>query len=114
LVDECLSNTRQLLSQHKDKMKTLAEALIEKETLNFREIAKILEPHRSEMEIERDLLVMAEKRLVGKVPVVNLQALASLGDSDKKGKKNGKDASEEKDEALKKSDQSVNETEPTA
>ncbi len=102
LVDQCLNNVRGLLSQHKDKMKNLAEALIEKETLNFRDIARILEPHRSEMEIERDLLVMAEKRLVGKVPVINLEAIKGLAVPDQgNGKKNGSgEKSEEADKKL--------------
>ncbi len=97
LVDECMSNVRQLLSQHKDGMKNLAEALVEKETLSFRDIARILEPKRSEIEIERDLLVLAEKKLVGKVPVINLNAIKGLLKSDDDaGKTNGKSTKADK------------------
>lgn len=90
LVDECIKNVRELLEKHKDKMKILAETLLEKETLYFRDIAKILEPQRSDIEIERDMLMIAEKRLVGKVPVINLEGIKGLSGISKDGKMNGK------------------------
>jgi len=109
LVDECLNNVRELLAAHKDKMKKLAEALIEKETLYFRDIAKILEPERSEIEIEREMLVLAEKKLVGKVPVINMEAISGLsGPSKGNGKTAGDEEKEKSDKAKK--DQSGDDT----
>lgn len=112
LVDECLENVRKILTGHKDKLKRLAEALVEKETLSYKEIAQILEPQKSEIDIERELLVLAEKRLVGKVPVINLEAikgLAALGQGN--GKKNG--SGEKSEEADKKSPESKKEADST-
>ena len=92
IIDACLTNARELLGKHRDKMKNLAEALIEKETLTFRDIAKILEPQLSDIDIERELLVLAEKKLVGKVPVINLEAIKGLlGVNKDSHKTNGKD-----------------------
>ncbi len=90
LVNDCLESVRGLLQAHKEKLKNLAEALLEKETLYFRDIAKILEPHRSEIDIEKEMLVLAEKRLVGKTITVNLDAIKGLGGPDKKNGKSDK------------------------
>jgi hypothetical protein len=114
LVDQCLNNVRELLAAHKEGLRKLAEALVEKETLFFRDIAKILEPERSDIDIEREMLILAEKKLVGKTTVVNLEAIKGLSDSEKGRKKNGKDVNEGKNEQLEKSDQSVSENGPSA
>ncbi len=89
IVDQCLNNVRELLLAHKDRLTNLAEALMEKETLYFRDVAKILEPQRSEIEIEREMLVLAEKKLVGKVVTVNLDAIKGLGDHSKDRNESG-------------------------
>ncbi len=52
----------------------------------FRDIARILEPDRSELDIERESLILAEKKLVGKVPVINLGAIEGLPDSSRRRK----------------------------
>ncbi len=114
LVDECLSRVRELLGAHKEGLRQLAEALVEKETLFFRDIAKILEPHRSEIDIEREMLILAEKKLVGKTVVVNLDAIKGLVKSDKEPKKNGKDVSEDKSEQPNSSTQLSNDDDPKA
>jgi len=78
LTDACLNNVRELLRANRDKLDRLAHALIEKETLHFRDIARILEPGRSEMDIEREALALAEKRIVGKAIELNLEAIRAL------------------------------------
>jgi len=88
LVDQCLNSVRELLSAHKANLKRVAEALVEKETLYFRDIARILEPDRSELDIERESLILAEKKLVGKVPVINLEAIKGLSGPEKEPDKN--------------------------
>ncbi len=87
IVDQCLDNVRELLRKHKDKLLNLAEALMEKETLYFRDIARILEPDRSELDIERESLILADKKLVGKVPIINLEAIKGLSDPEKEPEK---------------------------
>jgi hypothetical protein len=52
---------------------------VEKETLYYRDIVGILEPNRSSVDIERELEELAERKLVGKPPVVNLEGIGSLG-----------------------------------
>ena len=78
-----MEETRKILKQHKDGLDRVAAALMEKETLFFRDIAKLLEPHRSEIDIERESLILAEKQLVGKTIVVNLEGIKGLAGSDK-------------------------------
>jgi cell division protease FtsH len=78
LVDGCLNNVRDLLRTHRDGLDRLAQALIEKETLHFRDIAKILEPERSDIDVEREALAIAEKRTVGKELILNLEAIRAL------------------------------------
>ncbi len=93
LVDECLENTRQILKKHRDGIDRLAAALMEKETLFFRDIARILEPDRSELDIERESLILAEKKLVGKVPIINLEGIEGLSGP---GKRTGKKSTTKK------------------
>jgi hypothetical protein len=87
LVDECLESTRKILKEHKDGLDRVATALIEKETLFFRDIAKLLEPHRSEIDIERESLILAEKKLVGKTIEINLDAIKGLSGPEKEPEK---------------------------
>lgn len=108
VVDGCLNNVRQLLRTNREKLDRLAYELVEKETLSFREVAKILEPERSEVDIEREALELAEKRLIGKEIQLNLEAIRALPSPDKRGRKipeskngsgNGKNGSEAKPES---------------
>ncbi len=78
VVEGCLKNVRDLLRSNRGKLDRLAHELVEKETLSFREIAKILEPERSAIDIEKEALALAEKRLVGKEIQVNLEAIRKL------------------------------------
>lgn len=87
VVDNCLHNVRELLKSNRDKLDKLAHELLEKETLTFREIAKVLEPHRSEIDIEREALALAEKRLVGKAIELNLEAIRALPSPDRRSRR---------------------------
>jgi hypothetical protein len=97
VVDNCLNNVRDLLRARRDRLDRLAQALLEKETLSFREIAKILEPERSAVDIEKEALELAEKRLIGKEIQLNLEAIRRLPSPDRRGRgadretKNGSD-----------------------
>lgn len=60
------------------------------------------------------MLILAEKKLVGKTVVVNLDAIKGLVKSDKEPKKNGKDVSEDKSEQPNSSTQLSNDDDPKA
>jgi len=90
IVDSCLKNVEALLSSHRAQLDRLAQALVEKETLYYRDLVGILEPARSAEEVEREMLQLAERKLVGKPPVINLEAIGSLpGSSAANGGANG-------------------------
>lgn len=76
IVDGCLDSVEQLLRARRAQLDQLAHALVEKETLYFKDIVAILEPQRSQSDIEREMLQLAERKLVGKPPVINLEAIA--------------------------------------
>lgn len=76
ITDSCLDNVRNLLRTHRAQLDRLAMVLMERETLYYRDIVKIVEPDRSDTDIERELALMAERRLVGKPPIINLEGLA--------------------------------------
>lgn len=78
IVDDCYENVRNLLKAKRPELERIARALMEKETLYFKDMVKILEPSRTEDDIERELAALSERRLVGKPPVVNIQTLAGL------------------------------------
>lgn len=88
IVDDCLNNVQNLLRTHRAELDRLAHALLEKETLYYRDIAVILEPQRSMADIEREIESIADRKLVGKPPIVNLEAIAGLG---RTGNGNGAD-----------------------
>ena len=94
-VDQCLDNVRNLLRAHLPELDRIAAALMEKETLYFRDIAKIIEPHRSAEDIEREVLALAEKRQVGKVPLLNLEAIRRLPTPGRRGKGNQSENTDE-------------------
>jgi ATP-dependent metalloprotease FtsH len=76
IIDGCLDSVEQLLRARRAQLDQLAHALVEKETLYFKDIVAILEPQRSLSDIEREMLQLAERKLVGKPPVINLEAIA--------------------------------------
>jgi cell division protease FtsH len=78
LVDNCLENVQNLLRTKRAELDKIAHGLIEKETLYYRDIVNILEPSRTSADIERELELLGERRLVGKPPVVNIETLPGL------------------------------------
>ena len=78
IVDSCLKNVEALLRSRRSQLDNLARALVEKETLYYRDLVAILEPERPSSEIERELLQLAERKLVGKPPVINLEGITTL------------------------------------
>lgn len=90
IVDDCLENVHNLLRSRRAQLDRLAQSLIEKETLHYRDIVVILEPERPADEVERELLQLAERKLVGKPPVINIESIGKAG-SDTSG--GGKPAS---------------------
>ena len=78
ILDECYSNVEQLLVKHKGEIEGLGEALIEKETLYFRDLVNILEPARSDADIDREIAELAERKMVGKTPGLHLHGITGL------------------------------------
>jgi hypothetical protein len=66
---------------------------VEKETLYYKDVVRILEPNRSEEDIKRELALMGERKLVGTPPIVNLETLAGLAGLQEIGKEKPKDPS---------------------
>ncbi|MBC7999471.1 MAG: AAA family ATPase [Leptolyngbya sp.] len=86
ILEECKANVQKLLAKHKDAVKNLALALMEKETLYYHDVVKILEPSRSDADIEVELSHLADRRLVGKPAEININfipGLKLLGGGDK-------------------------------
>lgn len=77
IIDTCLDNARALVKSKRKELDRLAHLLMEKETLYYPDIAACLEPQRSSIDIEREMLQLSERRLVGKPPVINLGAITS-------------------------------------
>lgn len=73
ILEECLRNVEQLLSTHKRELEALANALVEKETLYFHDVVKILQPERSDEDIERELKHLADRKIVGKKAILDLE-----------------------------------------
>lgn len=78
ILEECKSNVEKLLNANRDKVQLLAQALMEKETLYYHDVAKILEPARTDADIEREMQEIAERKLVGKPLEVNINLIAGL------------------------------------
>jgi ATP-dependent metalloprotease FtsH len=78
LVDKCYANVQDLLRAKRAELDRLAMALVEKETLYYKDIVHILEPDRSDEEIQRDIDALADRKLVGRPPVVNIETMAGL------------------------------------
>jgi ATP-dependent metalloprotease FtsH len=85
IVDDCLKNVQDLLVAKRAELDKVAHALVEKETLYFKDLVHILEPDRTDEDIEEEIKRMSERKLVGKPPVINIEGLPGLlGDSDKR------------------------------
>ncbi|MBU6453874.1 MAG: AAA family ATPase [Cyanobacteria bacterium REEB67] len=78
IVDDSLENVRKLLLSKRAELDKIATALVEKETLYYKDLVAILEPHRTEDEINKEIASMSERKLVGTPPVVNLDFMPGL------------------------------------
>ena len=78
IVTDCKDSVLKLLNTHRDKVAKLAQALMEKETLYYRDIVAILEPERTDEEVKRELTLLEERKLVGKPRDVTLSILQGL------------------------------------
>lgn len=78
ILEECKANVEKLLTANRDKVQRLAQALMEKETLYYHDVAKILEPTRTDADIEKEMQEIAERKLVGKPLEVNINLIAGL------------------------------------
>jgi hypothetical protein len=79
LVDDCLKNVEALLLAKRKELDQLAHALVEKETLFYRDLVAILEPHRSDADVEREIATLADRKLVGKRREISFDLVAGLG-----------------------------------
>ena len=89
VVDECYAEVQTLLKSKKDELQKLAAALVEKETLYFRDIVEILEPTKSSAEIEAEIAALSERKFVGKRPVISLDIIEGLASAVKSKGSNG-------------------------
>ncbi|MBA4078165.1 MAG: hypothetical protein C0508_24270, partial [Cyanobacteria bacterium PR.023] len=78
IVDDCLENTRNLLKEKRKELDLIAHALVEKETLFYKDLVKILEPSKSDAEVNKEIATLSERKLVGTAPIVNLEFLPGL------------------------------------
>jgi cell division protease FtsH len=89
IVDTCLTNVEDLLRARRSQLDKLAQALLEKETLYYEDIASILEPERSKAEIQKELDMLGERKLVGTPPTIDFENYGSLNGWSKSDKGNG-------------------------
>ena len=114
IVDGCLTNVMDLLKSRRAQLDQIAQALLEKETLHYKDIARILEPDRTEEEIERELVEMGHRTKVGPTLVIDFDHFGALtgaaqngGNGKKNGTSNGADkTSDKKTDETPKSDSS--------
>lgn len=72
IVDQAMTNVEKLLHGHRAEIERLVEALLEKETLYYGDIVRILEPQKTKGDIDKELAEIAERKLVGKRPILGL------------------------------------------
>jgi ATP-dependent metalloprotease len=72
IVDTSLQSVEGLLHSKRAQLDVLAHALMEKETLYYRDLVAILEPERAPDDIEKEMSRLSERRLVGKPPVIDV------------------------------------------
>ncbi|MBY0551703.1 MAG: AAA family ATPase [Candidatus Obscuribacterales bacterium] len=75
VVDACMSNVEKLLQAHKQEMALIANALLEKETLYYRDLVEILEPHRTTADIQKEIAELGDRKLIGKKSYIDLHAI---------------------------------------
>lgn len=78
IVQDCMKTVEGLLSSRRKELDQLAAALVEKETLYYRDIVSILEPTMTDSQIEEEIKALSERKLVGKKPAINMDFLSSL------------------------------------
>ena len=78
IVRDCMKTVEGLLSSRRKELDQLAAALVEKETLYYRDIVSILEPTKTDSQIEEEIKALSERKLVGKKPAINMDFLSSL------------------------------------
>lgn len=79
IVDSCMASAEKLLMRYKPQLEIMATALMEKETLYFRDIVAILEPEKTRADVDKELLEMAaRKRVGGKDILIDLDAIGAL------------------------------------
>ncbi len=99
IVDDCTTNVRNILRAKRSELDRIARGLIEKETLYYKDLVHILEPQRSDADIEREIAHMSDRKQVGKTPIINIDAIPGLpgkgtfGGKGSNGKSNGKKSS---------------------
>jgi len=89
IIDSCLANVEQLLLAKRKELDEFAKALVENETLYFKDIVKILEPHRNEESVDKEIKELAERKKVGKAPRFSLDVIDGLKEVSQHVKKNG-------------------------
>jgi cell division protease FtsH len=78
VVDFCHENVTNLLRSKRAELEKIARALLEKETLYYKDIVNILDPSRSDADIDHELETMGERKMVGKLPVINFDTIPGL------------------------------------
>src|SRR6185369_15740855 len=81
IVDECLETARELLGSHKKELDAIAALLVEKETIYFKDLAKIMEPQRTDADLEKEIAQLAERKFVGRPIVIDINAIGIRGGS---------------------------------
>lgn len=94
IVDACLSNVEGLLKSKRKELDQMARELVERETLFFRDIVAILEPHRSDLDVEREIATLAERKMVGKKRQISFDLVGGLGVLTGNGGGNGSNEAE--------------------
>lgn len=77
-VDDCLTNVRNLLKDKRKELDLIAHGLVEKETLFYKDLVHILEPGKTDEQINKEIATLSERKLVGTAPIVNLEFLPGL------------------------------------
>jgi ATP-dependent metalloprotease FtsH len=102
VVDDCLGNVRQLLLAKRSELDKIARGLYEKETLYYKDLVHILEPDRTEEDINREIETLTERKTVGKAPIINIDRLPGLPPKGTFTSRKGTRKSKDKDDASKK------------
>jgi len=95
IVNHCYENVDKLIVSKRAELDKIASALVEKETLYYKDLVKIFEPTKSDAEIEKEIAELSDRKFVGKRPVINADFIGQLGTlgTKKNGKSNGNGSS---------------------